>query len=156
MRKLLHMRKEQPRILYVDFWRCEMFQEVPACFFKAEFPLRITEGTLIRAWDSMENLSLWTKEWQVLILFTDSKNRHLRGEIKLAKMACSGSLAPRFVDNDYLTAEIIYSTVHAPYEVPAWSGATLCCTNVCAPPRKLGAILLSSLCLLGQPREERI
>ena len=22
-----------------------MFQEVPACFFKAEFPLRITEGT---------------------------------------------------------------------------------------------------------------
>ena len=34
------------------------------------------------------------------------------GERKLAKTVCSGSLAPRFINNDYVTAEIIYSTVH--------------------------------------------
>ena len=39
------------------------------------------------------------------------------GESKLAKMACSGPLAPRFVNNDYVTAEIIYSTEHACQEV---------------------------------------
>ena len=32
------------------------------------------------------------------------------GERKSAKMACSDSLAPRFVNN-YITAEILYSTV---------------------------------------------
>ena len=83
----------------------------------------------------MGSLSLWTKEWQVLILFADSKNRHLRGEIKLAKLACSGCLAPCFVDSDCLTAAITYSPVHAPYEVPTWSRATLYCTDVWAPPR---------------------
>ena len=30
-------------------------------------------------------------------------------------------LAPRFVNNDYVTAEITYSTVHACHEVCAWS-----------------------------------
>ena len=39
------------------------------------------------------------------------------GESKLAKMACSGSLAPRFVIDDYATAEITYSTAHACQEV---------------------------------------
>ena len=39
------------------------------------------------------------------------------GESKLAKMACSGSLAPRFVINDYATAEITFSTAHACQEV---------------------------------------
>ena len=31
----------------------------------------------------------------------------MRGEGKLAGLACSGSLAPRFVNNDYATAEIV-------------------------------------------------
>ena len=64
-------------------------------------------------------------------------------ESKLAKMACSGSLAPRFVNNDYAIAEITYSaaqacqevyviaeiicsTVHVHHEVLAWSQATFC------------------------------
>ena len=35
------------------------------------------------------------------------------GESELAKMAHSGSLAPCFVNNDCVMAEIIYSTAHA-------------------------------------------
>lgn len=38
----------------------------------------------------------------------------LEGRDQISQMARSGSLTPRFVDNEYLTAEIIYSTVHAP------------------------------------------
>ena len=34
------------------------------------------------------------------------------GESKLAKKVCSGSLIPRFVNNDCVTAEIVYSTAH--------------------------------------------
>ena len=45
-------------------------------------------------------------------------------ESKLAKV-CSGSLTPRFVNNDYVTAEIIYTTAHARHEVPAWSQVTV-------------------------------
>ena len=50
------------------------------------------------------------------------------GESKLAKMACSGSLAPCFVNNDYGTgtAEIAYSTAPTPQEVLTWSRATVC------------------------------
>ena len=36
----------------------------------------------------------------------------------------SGSLTPRVVNNDYVTAELIYSTVHARHQVPAWQWAT--------------------------------
>ena len=36
-------------------------------------------------------------------------------------MVCSGSLALCFVNNDYVTAEIIYSTAHDCHEVLAWS-----------------------------------
>ena len=39
------------------------------------------------------------------------------GVSSLAKMVCSGSLIPHFVNNDYVTAEIIYSTMHAYHEV---------------------------------------
>ena len=39
--------------------------------------------------------------------------------MSLAKRVCSDSLAPRFVSNDYVTAEIIYSTVHGHHEVLA-------------------------------------
>ena len=45
-------------------------------------------------------------------------------------MAYSGSLAPRFVNNDYVTAEITYSTAHALHEVLTWSqvvwGSQIC------------------------------
>ena len=39
------------------------------------------------------------------------------GESKLTKMTCSGLLAPHFVNNDHITAEIIYSNGHARQEV---------------------------------------
>ena len=44
------------------------------------------------------------------------------GESKLAKMACSGSLAPHCVNNDYVTAAMIYSTAHARHELLARHG----------------------------------
>ena len=43
------------------------------------------------------------------------------GESKLAKMACSSSLTPSFVNNASVTAEITYSTAQAHHEVLAWS-----------------------------------
>ena len=49
----------------------------------------------------------------------------LWGRSKLANLACSGSVAPSIVNNDYVTAEIIYSTGHVHDEVPAGSQATL-------------------------------
>ena len=60
----------------------------------------------------------------------------LWGDSKLAKMAYPGSLASRFVNNDYVTAEIIYSTAPMHHEVLTWSRATLCCRGIKAPPRK--------------------
>ena len=58
-------------------------------------------------------------------------------------MAWSGSvppwpvaLTPRFVNNDYVTAEITYSTAHEHHKVFAWSWATLCRKDIWAPPRE--------------------
>ena len=45
------------------------------------------------------------------------------GESELAKMAHSGALTPCFVNNDYVTVEIIHSTAHARPEVLSWSWA---------------------------------
>ena len=52
------------------------------------------------------------------------------GESKLAKMACSGSVATCFINKDHVTAEIIYSTAHVCLEALTWSRVTLCCTYV--------------------------
>ena len=57
------------------------------------------------------------------------------GESKLAKGAGSGSLAPCFVNNDYVTAEIICSTAHMCHQVLAWS-CIMCSTYVWAPPEE--------------------
>ena len=51
-------------------------------------------------------------------------------ESKLAKMACSSSLAPRLVNNDYVTAEITYSTAHA-------QQGLLCAVGICATAKSL-------------------
>ena len=45
-------------------------------------------------------------------------------------MAYSGSLAPCFVNNDCVMAEIIYSTAHALHEVLTWS-QVVCGTQTC-------------------------
>ena len=39
------------------------------------------------------------------------------GRQQMGKMTCSGSLTPPFVNNDYVTAKIVYSTAHAHHEV---------------------------------------
>ena len=41
-------------------------------------------------------------------------------------MVCSGSPAPHFVNNDYVTDEIISSTSHAHHEVLTWLWARIC------------------------------
>jgi len=56
-----------------------------------------------------------TRNTRIILKFSLSyfpkwEHSHLWGERKSAKMACSDSLAPRFVNN-YITAEILYSTV---------------------------------------------
>ena len=51
------------------------------------------------------------------------------GESKLAKMACSGSLAPHFLKNDYVTAETIYNTACVHHEV--LGHGLLCAVHPC-------------------------
>lgn len=69
---------------------------------------------------------------------------HLWGEReKLAKTACSGSLPPHFVNNDYVTAEVTY-TVHAHHKVLlAWSWATLCYKDMNSTQKSSALLLLS-------------
>ena len=43
---------------------------------------------------------------------------------------------PRFVNNAYVTAKIIYSTLYVHHKVLAWPWATLCDLDVWAPPKK--------------------
>ena len=45
-------------------------------------------------------------------------------------MSRSGSLAPRFVNEDVM-AEITYSAVHARLEVLAWPRAAFCSVSIC-------------------------
>ena len=54
-------------------------------------------------------------------------------ETKLTKMECSGSLAPHFVNNDSIMAEIINSTEHARHEVLFWTWVTFI---IRVPPKK--------------------
>ena len=81
----------------------------------------------------------------------------MKGKIKLAKIACSGSLAPHFIKKDYVTAEIIYITVHAHHEELAWSQATVCCRDIWAPPRKRGNYCCNTAVSVGSAtRRENI
>ena len=52
------------------------------------------------------------------------------GKSKLAKVACTGSLAPHFVKDDYVTPERVFSTAHACQELFAESGAAFA-RNAC-------------------------
>ena len=72
------------------------------------------------------------------------------GESKLTKMACSNSLALHFINKDYVTAEIIYTTVHACHNVLAWSRVTVC-RYVNPTYKEVGIAAVSRLCPLGQP-----
>ena len=66
------------------------------------------------------------------------------GESKLAKMACSGSLAAHFINNDYITAEIIYSSVHTFRRY--WLGQELpCAVGICELHLKSSGITAVSL-----------
>ena len=69
------------------------------------------------------------------------------GESKLAKMECSESLTPHFVNGDHVTAEAIYSTVHACHEVLAWLWDTLCSKHVWTPLRERWHIILHHGCV---------
>ena len=77
------------------------------------------------------------------------------GESKLAKMVCSVSLTPCFLNSDCVTAEIICITVHACHEVLAWAWA-VCGVHMVSSTHKAGGVAAASgLCPLGQPQEER-
>ena len=64
-------------------------------------------------------------------------------ENKSGKLVCSGSLITYFVNNDYVTTEIILQhsacaswSTHDSYLWQLRSWATLCCMDIWAPPRK--------------------
>ena len=92
-------------------------------------------------------------------------------ESKLANMMCSGSLAPCFLNNNYVTAEIIHSTVHVHHkvyvtaqityitahapQVLAWPWATLCCARISAPHRNQQHLLLHHSCVHWVSHERR-
>ena len=77
------------------------------------------------------------------------------GMVRLSRPTASRS-CPCFVNKDYVTAEIPYSTGNACHKVPAWSQATLCCMPVWALPRKQGWLLLrhSCVCWVSHRRRE--
>ena len=77
------------------------------------------------------------------------------GESKVSKMPCSGFLAPCFVNNDYVTAEIICSTGHAHHEVPARSPATLWSTYTWDPSKEIEALMLHQGCVPWVSHERR-
>ena len=59
-------------------------------------------------------------------------------------MACSGSLTPCFVYNDYVTAQIAYSTAHACHKVLTWSWVV--CSNAYVSSTRSGR---NYCCIMG-------
>ena len=72
-------------------------------------------------------------------------------ESKLAKMACSGFLAPHCVNSNCVRAEVTYCTEHAHHQVFFWSRVALCRTPVWASPKKVAALLLVPAEFIGSP-----
>jgi len=107
--------------------------------------------------NSIQSVKTKNRRWTVHRIWGERPWRdRVWGEGKLAKMACSGSLTPCFVNNDYEIADIIYSTVHAHRKVLTWSWVTMCSTPVWAPPKKVVALLLyhSCVCWVSHKRRE--
>ena len=65
------------------------------------------------------------------------------GREQISQMVCSGSLKPRFVNNDYVTMEIIYSTVHTHHAVPL-AHKLLCSVGICELHLERGGITVAS------------
>ena len=77
-------------------------------------------------------------------------------ETKLAKMACSGFLAPHCVNSNCVRAEVTYSTEHAQHEVFFGHGL-LCAGHMYGLHlRKWPHYCLSQLSSLGHPQKGRI
>lgn len=74
------------------------------------------------------------------------------GKSKLAKMACSDSLAPQFINNDHVTAEPVCSTAHVPQEVLLGPELLLRCTHKLHLKRHL---LLHGSCVRWVSHERR-
>ena len=71
-------------------------------------------------------------------------------------MLCPGSLAPCFVNNDYVTVEIIQSTANARQEVlDSLDHGLLCAVQIHELHLRSGGIT-ATLCPLGLPQEERL
>ena len=56
-----------------------------------------------------------------LLTAPERRKRWAVRDSKLGKTVCSGSLTPCFVNNIYVTAEIMCISAHEPYEVLIWS-----------------------------------
>ena len=105
--------------------------------------------------------TLWTLACQALLSIGFSRQEYWSGLLcvgreQISQEACSGSLTPRFVNNDYVKAELTDSTAHARQEALAWSRVTLCSTHMWALSKNGSITVASWLCWWGQPWEERI
>ena len=78
------------------------------------------------------------------------------GREQISKDGMSRLSDPTFVNNDYVTAEIIYSTVHAHHEVFTWSWV-ICVWYVymSSTKKKVVALLLHHGCVLWVSHERR-
>ena len=99
-----------------------------------------------------------TQHWKSSILqqkLKKEKKLYRCGERRdQSRWRCSGSLGPRFVSDDYGTAELICSTAHARHLVTRSFALQGYMSSSHRKWRHLTAA--SQLCLLGQPLEERI
>ena len=68
-------------------------------------------------------------------------------------MACSGFLTSPFVNNDYVTAELICSAAHACHKVLAWS-RVVCCVDT-SSTQKVVALLPHHGCVCWVSRKRR-
>ena len=85
--------------------------------------------------------TLWTLACQAPLSIGFSRQEYWSGLLcvgreQISQEACSAFLTPRFVNNDYVKAEITDSTAHARQETLAWSRVTLCSTHMWALSRK--------------------
>ena len=74
------------------------------------------------------------------------------GESKLAKMACSGSLAPHFLNNDCVSAETIYSTARGTHLVTGYFVWYIRVSSTWKSPEGLCVVMLCYGCRTSEER----
>ena len=80
----------------------------------------------------------------------------LWGKSKLAKTVNSGSLTPQFINNDYVTAETIYSTTYTSWGIRLATGYFVLWGYISSTHKVAASLLHHGVVCWVQPWEERI